>query len=231
MRRFLYPAFAALAYAGSTCLNNGGADGSNICFTWAVDSAAGTITINAECTPPTFPPPVVGPVTWCAIGLNKGQTSKMFQSNIWVFGPTPGGPAGSAFVGDHLSIVRACCSAHPSLAAAALTVCAPPRPPFLPAGVRAAAMPAHPALQGGWRRWKWRQQRHQHHVYAPAHRAPARRVHHPRRGYPDYRRDVNVRHPRAREWAVLRCEAGLPAARRSVRDGADCDLSVRAGVL
>ena len=110
---YLYPAFAALAYAGSTCLNNGGADGSNICFTWAVDSAAGTITINAECTPPTFPPPVVGPVTWCAIGLNKGQTNKMFQSNIWVFGPTPGGPAGSAFVGDHLSIVRPRRPAHP----------------------------------------------------------------------------------------------------------------------
>jgi hypothetical protein len=92
---------------GALCLNPSSTDGSQLCFSYVVDPAGQTITINAECTPPTFPPPVVGPVTWCAIGLNKpGNTNKMFQSNMWVFGPMPGATDGSAFVGDHLSMVR-----------------------------------------------------------------------------------------------------------------------------
>ena len=73
------------ASAGSLCLNTPSTDGSQLCFSWSVDTAAATVTINAQCTPPTFPPPVVGPVTWCGIGLNvAGNSNKMFRSNVSV---------------------------------------------------------------------------------------------------------------------------------------------------
>ena len=93
----------ALATRGSQCLGPN-ADGSNLCFTWAVDPSSATITVNAQCTPPAAGP-TAGKVTWCALGLAKPPNTKtMFPANVWVFGVLP---AGSAFIGDHYSLAYA----------------------------------------------------------------------------------------------------------------------------
>ena len=85
-----------LSSAGSTCLPDQG-DGSKLCFTWSV--ASSNITFNVLCVPPTFPPPVIGPVVWCALGWAIFPNSnKMWPASAFVFGPLENG---GCFVGDH----------------------------------------------------------------------------------------------------------------------------------
>ena len=105
MRAILCCTLPLLAAAGSTCLGSN-PDGSNLCFSWAVDPAGATITINAQCTPPSSGP-TVGPVSWCALGLAKAPNTanKMFPADVMVFGGVlRGAAAGSAFVGDHYAV-------------------------------------------------------------------------------------------------------------------------------
>ena len=105
MRSVLLCTLPLLVSAGSTCLGSN-PDGSNICFSWAVDPAGATVTINAQCTPPSSGPGV-GPVSWCSLGLAKAPNTanKMFPADVMVFGGVlPGAAAGSAFVGDHYAV-------------------------------------------------------------------------------------------------------------------------------